>query len=236
MMAKSAQILYRLQLLDTELSEQRSKLRETESLLGESQELIAARRARSQAEGELDTWRARLRDLEWDLQSLTDKITATEQRLYSGRVTNPKELAALQQDHEHMKRSRSKLEDEVLSAMTRLEECEKAFADTSARLTDIEARWRAEQERLSEERMKLQTRIAALSEKRAGLVAPLAVTELALYEELMRTKGGRAVALLAGGMCQGCRVTLPTSKAQSVRQSQELIVCTNCGRILVVEQ
>ncbi|MBC7260907.1 MAG: nucleic acid-binding protein, partial [Chloroflexi bacterium] len=47
--------------------------------------------------------------------------------------------------------------------------------------------------------------------------------------------GGRAVALMVDQMCQGCRVMVPTSKAQIVRRGQELVTCTNCGRILVVQ-
>jgi len=235
MMARVAQTLYRLQLLDTELSEHLSKLREAECSLGESPELVAARRAHERTNGELAHCRARLRDLEFDLQTLSDKIAVTEQRLYSGRVTNPKELTGLQQDHEYLRRSHAKLEDEVLLAMTRLEECEQAVADASARLMNVETRWRTEQDRLTKQIEHLQARVAVLKKDRAAMVALLGVSDLALYEELLRKKGGRAVALLVGQMCQGCQVTVPTSKAQLVRRGQELVTCTNCGRILIVE-
>ncbi len=236
MMARSAQTLYRLQLLDSELSEQRSRLRETESLLGESQELLAARQAHDEVAGEQSIWRGRLRDLEWDLQKLTEKVAATEQSLYAGRVTNPKELGALQQDHDHLKRSRVKLEDEVLAAMTRLEECEKAVTERAARRADVEARWQDGQAKLTREAETRRARIAALSENRKQLTSLISATDLALYDDLLRKKGGRAVALLVGSMCQGCRVTVPTSKAHGVRQGQDLFTCTNCGRILIVEQ
>ena len=232
-MADTAQTLYRLQLLDTELSEQQSKLREAKGSLGESAELLAARRTRAQASEELATWRARLRDLELDLQGLNDKIAKTERRLYNGRVTSPKELEALQQDYESLKRSRERLEDEVLLAMTRFDEWEKAVADATAQLTEVESKWRAEQDRLAREIEQLQDRIETLNKERATLTALLAADELALYEDLMRKKGGRAVALLVGQICQGCRVTVPTSKAQLVRRGQGLVICNNCGRILV---
>lgn len=235
-MANVTETLYRLQLLDTELSERRSKLREAEGLLGESSELAAARRADEQASKELVSWRARLRDLELDLQSLNDRIATTEQRLYGGQVTNPKELGALQRDHEYLKRSREKLEDEVLLAMTRFDECEKTVADASAGLEKAETKWRAEQDGLTREIAQLQARIATLDKDRAALVPLLEASELALYEDLLRKKGGRAVALLVGQVCQGCRVTLPTSKAQLVRQGRGLITCTNCGRILIADQ
>jgi predicted nucleic acid-binding Zn-ribbon protein len=235
MTPKVTESLYRLQLLDTELSEQLSVLREAESLLGESAELLSARGAREQAGAELATWIARLRELEMDLEVLNSRIAATEQRLYSGRVSNPKELAGIQQDHDHSKRSREKVEDEVLLAMERVEKCEKAVADASARLKEAETRWHEEQGRLASRIEGLQAKVAQLKRDREDVAALLAPSALVLYENLLRKKGGRAVVLLVGQMCQGCRVTVPSSKAQLVRRSQDLITCTNCGRILTTE-
>lgn len=234
-MTKSAQTLYRLQLLDTELAEQRSKLREAESQLGESQELVTARAADGQAQSELAEWTARLRSLEIDLQILSDKIRATEQRLYSGQVTNAKEVDAMQKDHEQWKRSRTRSEDEVLTAMTRVEECELAAGGARRRLIGVEGRWQTAQEKCTGDVAKLRARIAALEQKRAPLTRGLAPAYLAMYEDLWKKKGGRAVVVLVGNMCQGCRVTLPSGKAQLVRQATELVLCTNCGRILVPE-
>jgi predicted nucleic acid-binding Zn-ribbon protein len=75
-MATLGQKLYRLQLLDTELSEHRSKLRETQALLGETPEVLQARAAQEQADKELIQQRTRLKDLEFELQRVSDKLTA----------------------------------------------------------------------------------------------------------------------------------------------------------------
>jgi len=232
MMASPAEILYRLQLLDTELSERQSRLREIKGSLGESAELIAARRAYEQATKEFTDWRARLLDLELDLQSLNDRIAATEKRLYGGQVTNPKELGGLQRDLDFSKRSLGELEDKVLLAMTRVDDCEKALAETSERLAIADAKSQRVQGEAVEEIEGLQAKVAALSQGRAELAPRIGGDELALYEQLLRKKGGRAVALLVGQVCQGCRVTVPTMKAQQVRRGGDLITCTTCGRIL----
>jgi predicted nucleic acid-binding Zn-ribbon protein len=234
-MARAALTLHRLQILDSELSEQRSKLREVDGLLGETREVTAARACFTQAEQDLAGARSRLRDLEMDLQVLTERITTTEARLYGGKVTNPKELAAMQQDLSHMKRSRTALEDDVLVGMTGVEDAGARLVTARSQLDMIEGKWRTEQDRLGREAEKLRARVATLTEDRSKLVALVTPRDLSTYEELLRAKGGRAVALLVGGMCEGCRVTLPTGKVQGVRQSQVLVTCTNCGRILFVE-
>lgn len=235
MMATLGQRLYRLQLLDTELSEHRSRLREAQALLGETREVLDARVAQDKAAKELTQQRARLKDLEFELQKLDAKLTTTAARLYGGEVSNPKELGGLQQDHEYLQRARHKQEDDVLQAMTLLEEREKEAAAASAHLADVESRWRTEQDRVSKHVEQLQAKVTALGKDRAQTIAPLDASTRAVYQELMKKKGGRAVALLVGQTCAGCRVTLPSGKAQEVRRSQVLITCDNCGRILAVE-
>lgn len=235
-MVGTARVLYRLQLLDSDLSERLSKLREAEGLVGESRELLTARRARDKAATELATWGTRLREREMDLEAVSSRITSTEERLYSGQVTNPKELSGLEQDLQHSKRSRDKLEDQVLLAMERVDRCEKAAADAVARLDVVEARWRAQQSQLAREIEQLQAQVAALNQEREAVAAQLGASDLGLYEELLRKKGGRAVVLLVDQMCQGCRVTVPSSKGQQVRRGREVVTCTSCGRILTTEQ
>jgi len=231
-MPGAAQVLYRLQLLDSELAEHLSRLREMEHQLGESSELLAARGAREQAELDLGTWRARLRELEMDLEVVSGRISATEQRLYSGQVTNPKELASLQQDLLHSKGSRDEVEDEVLMAMERVDKGEKGLSSAKAKLEATESTWRKEQGHLAKEIERERAAVSELKQAREELVAPLDTRHLSLYKELLRKKGGRAVARLNGSMCEGCRVTLPSSQAQKVRRAQELVTCPNCGRIL----
>jgi predicted nucleic acid-binding Zn-ribbon protein len=235
MMATLGQKLYRLQVLDTELAEHRSRLRETQSLLGETREVLDARAAQDKAAKELTQQRARLKDLEFALQQLDTKITATAARLYGGQVSNPKELHGLEQDHDYLKRARDKQEDDVLQAMNQVEDAEKGAAAAATQLTAVESRWRAEQDKLTRQAELLQTKVTALKKDRAALAGPLDVSARATYEELMQKKGGRAIALLVGQTCGGCRVTLASGRLQEVRRSQQLITCPNCGRILVVK-
>jgi len=235
MMATLGQKLYRLQSLDLELAEHQSRLRQAQSGLGETREVLDARAAQDKTARELTAQRSRLKDLEFELQRLKDKITATAARLYGGHVTNPKELGSLEKDHEYLSRAHDKQEDEVLAAMTRAEECQKAATEAAAQLTAVETRWRAEQDKLTRQVELLQAKVAALKKDRFALAALLDAPARALYEELMQKKGGRAIALLTGQTCGGCRVTLASGKVQDARRSQQLVTCPNCGRILVVQ-
>ena len=230
-------LLYHLQTIDLEIGNGKRRLEEVKAGLGESEELRQARRALQEAEDELNRWRTTLRDLELETRSLSAKITSVEERLYSGRVTNPKELANLQNEVSYLKRRRGDLEDRQLEAMVEVEEHEAEVDSKKASLAQIEAEWSQTQERLTEERSELEERLAHLMKKeRVEVKEMIGAEDLALYGELRSRKGGRAVALLKGEVCQACRVTLPTSRVQQARSGNSLSFCSSCQRILYAER
>jgi hypothetical protein len=232
-----SQLLYRLQTIDLEMGNGKRRLEEVEAGLGESEELRQARRALQKAKDELNHWRTTLRDLELEAKSLTAKITSVEERLYSGRVTNPKELANFQNEVSYLKRRRSDLEDRQLEAMVEVEEHEAEVDSKKASLAQIEVEWTQTQERLTEERSELEERLAHLMKKeRVGVEGKIGAEDLVLYGELRNRKGGQAVALLKGEVCQACRVTLPTSRVQQARSGDSLSFCSSCQRILYAER
>jgi hypothetical protein len=229
-------LLYRLQTVDLEIDNGKRRLEEVEAGLGESEELRQARRTLQEAEEELNRWRITLRDLELETRSLTAKITSVEERLYSGRVKNPKELANLQNEVSYLKRRRSELEDRQLEAMVEVDEHETEADSKKAGLAQIEAEWDQIQEQLTEERSELEERLAYLKKERVEVEEMIGADDLALYEELRSRKGGQAVALLKGGVCQACRVTLPTSQARQARSGDSPSFCSSCQRILYAER
>lgn len=228
------QTVYQLQLADLERADVARRLREAEEGLGETQ---ALRQAREKVRGE-ETTLARLRahgkSLELELQSLTDKMTGGEKRLYSGDVRNPKELQDLQADLAQLRARRDALEDSFLSNLTesdenaeRLERAQRAYEAT-------QGAWEKDQERLGATVAGLRTALQRLNGRIAGLRAALPSALLEAYDDTCAKKGGRGVAAIRGGLCEGCRVAVPTRLVQHVRRAADIVRCDNCGRILCV--
>jgi predicted nucleic acid-binding Zn-ribbon protein len=228
------QHLYELQQVDLEIESASRRLKEIAASLVESNELKQARKMVVEAKARLAKRRARMKDLDLEVSSLSHKIETDEQRLYSGRVTNPKELASLQDEVASLQRWRDKKEDDLLEVMVAAEEGEAALADAQAILTQVSDAWRAEQGDLANEQAQLQVRLGELDEQRESLVAAIGPEDMAIYERLRQRKAGRAVALVKDGICQGCRMNPPTSQVQHARSGTELVFCNNCGRILHV--
>ena len=228
--------LYRLQTIDLEIDERNRRLKEVKAVLEGNEELQRVRQALQDGEKTLSRQRTRLRDQELEMRSLAHKIASVEDRLYGGRIKNPKELGNLQDEVQYLKRRKGELEDQVLESMIEVEDSETSVTEQRERLARLEEEWQETRVRLSAEQNELVNRLSQLKAKRAKLQKTIEAGDLALYEDLRRRRYGQAVALLEGELCQACRVTLPTHKAQQARQGEALTLCGNCERILYVER
>ena len=225
------QLLYRLQKMDTEIQEKKQRLAD---VLRAQRETAALRQARQEAEtaaDQLHKLRSQQTDLSLELESLNTKAKRSERRLYSGKVTNPKELSDLQSEIDSLGRRRAALEDEMLEVMIALEEAEEEKTAADARLAKVERSWEKSQASLRNERQELALSLQKLMAERKKHADLLAEPTRADYEGLLQRKNGQAVAVLRGNMCVGCRTTVSSQYVRDVRESQ-LVHCPNCGRIL----
>jgi hypothetical protein len=224
--------LYQLQLVDCEREEKAHRLAEVESCLGKAEDVLRARAAVAETENGLGHLRTQLRDLELAIAGVEAKLKENQERLYGGRVRNPKELSGLQDEATALRRRRSDLEDQQLELMISVEAQEAELAERQARLRQIDAAWHQEQATLLDERERLTSRLTELDEQIQGRRARLKAADLALYDDLRRQLGGQAVALLKRGICQVCGVDLPTGMARSVERGEGVYYCPTCNRLL----
>ncbi len=228
------QTVYQLQVADLERADTARKLQEAERELGESDELCRARAGREREEADLARLRRRVRDLELELKGLADKIAGSERRLYGGDVRNPKELESLQDELRSLRTRRESLEDSILTGLTETDESEARLKRAQQQWQAVESRWREQQARAEAIVAELREQLARMDERVAQLRAVLPASLLDIYDETCRKKSGRGIAAIRAGLCEGCRVSVPTSVVQQVRRGGDMVRCGSCGRILCV--
>ncbi|HEX2294922.1 MAG TPA: C4-type zinc ribbon domain-containing protein, partial [Actinomycetota bacterium] len=165
---------------------------------------------------------------------LDQKIAREEQRMFSGGVSNPKELAALQAEVESLKRKKTTLEDELLEAMLGREQA----ASTMDGLTKERDETATEAAELTKVVADLTGDIGADMEKhataRTEIAGVIPADLVKLYDHLRAAKGGVGAAALEGGTCLGCHTKLPQRELERMRAEGGLQRCDNCRRILVI--
>jgi hypothetical protein len=228
----TAQQLYHLQEIDLERDKRHHRLKEILGQLGEPRELRDARAAVERLQAQLAEQHTRQKGLELETQSLDAKIASVDERLYSGRVTNPKELSDLQKDAAALRKRRSVLDEKSLEIMIDAEESQAALSEMQAKRDSFEAAWAAQHRHLLQEQTDLKAQLARLNQIRADHAQTIAATALAQYEALRRSKNGIAVVSVEDGFCAMCGVELSDRKLAQTLQSDELVFCGNCNRIL----
>lgn len=231
-MSSRAAALYALQEIDLEMAARRRRLAEIQAALGESLVVRQAQAEVAAAQAELHRWQTRQRDLELEVASLAGKLAETEALLYSGRIRNPKELSDLQAELAALGRYRQAREDELLEAMLNVEEQMEALAAARRRLAEVEATAATDQANLRAEAAQIEARLKTLADERELHLMGISAADLAVYEALRERKHGQAVARIEDGACSACGDAPPSSRLQQARQSEDLVTCANCERIL----
>ncbi len=216
------------------------RLRHRRETMPELAQLAAVDDALAKVEKSLDEWSAQVAEvgrrqgrLEQELAAVEAKITELEARLYSGAVTVPRELQALQADIESIRRRRNDLEDQVLDAMTEREPLdEEVLRLESDRLDGEGSKLRAA---IAEAQAEIDRQLAQEIEARTAAAAAIPTELATLYEQLRAKMGGVGAARLVNGRCSGCHLDLPATEVDRIRREppDTLIRCDQCGRVLV---
>ncbi len=221
-----------LQELDDQGATYRAALESVEAQIRGDAQLDEARRRLAAADTELAPVKKDQVRVDGQLKILTSKIEAEEKRLYSGTVTNAKELQNIQHEVDSLKEQRLRLEDQLLEAELRLDSANReqlAAAQNvaereKARSIHIEG-WRHEVRTLTDSI----TRTDARREAQRNKIEPRA---LLMYEDVRRRRGGMAVARVQGSTCGACRIQMPDSVRKKAFNPDVLAQCPNCERIL----
>jgi predicted nucleic acid-binding Zn-ribbon protein len=90
-----------------------------------------------------------------------------------------------------------------------------------ARLADIAAR-----------EANLQQDLGQLEANREELASAVDESTRSRYQRLFKQKGQNVVVGIQHGVCGGCHMQLSRSTVVTCQAEQEIVTCTNCGRIL----
>ena len=227
-----AQALYRLQEIETGMIRSQKRLSEIATILADSGAVVEARRLAQNAQEALIPLRARVRNLELEIQANSDKLRATDESLYSGRVRNPKELQEMQQEIVSLKKRNSDLEDTLLEAMVTVEEAEARLGAAEAQHHQVNTDWESQNQQLLDEQGRLKSQLEQMQQQRKQALVEVSSESLTEYNALKPRKHNQPVAVLDGECCSACGVEQTRAIISEVERGAALTKCLSCGRIL----
>lgn len=226
--------LYHLQEVDLEIDAVEVALAAVRERQRDEGRLAELRLRIAELEGSLLSVRAAQRAAEDDVEDARAKTQAVEAKLYGGSISATRELRDLQRDLESLQRVQQGHDERALAVMTEADELNASLEGTRSALAEEETRLQMTRGELERQAAELEEKLAILRADRQQEAKPVDAASLALYEQLRRIRGGRAVASVRRGVCEGCRIMLPSNLFNRARSGMTLVQCSSCERILYV--
>ena len=141
--------------------------------------------------------------LEDEIASLTERANQAEKQLYSGAVTNPRELQALQDDVASIRRRIGQLEDDELEIMELVEPVDAERTQLTGERERLDAEGARLRVALDEAESELAAQLAAVQAEREAAAAEVPDELWPEYDKLRARFGGVGIARQVGSSCQG---------------------------------
>jgi len=227
-----SQMLYQLQQYDSGIDQAIKRIQAIESILSDSNELYFAQKKQEEYKLILDEKQKLLKSAEHIVEIQNQKITQNQNKLYSGAVTNPKDLEDLQLESTSLQKYLSVLEERQLETMFESDQAQEIYDQASAHADEVSQTKQAESEVLSTENSSLESKISSLQNDREAFLANAEISELPVYDNLRKSSGGIAVTLMQNSSCSACGSNIPSAIEQEARSPKKLSFCPACRRIL----
>ena len=189
------------------------------------------------AQAELEKGKNRVKQIESDRKRLELDVEAKKTQIekYANQQLQTRkneEYRALAHEIDGCKADIMRIEDQEIVLMEQAEATQKEVvrltreADEAKKSADVQVT------QLGERETNLQQELATLQSNREELSAAVDESVRARYERLVKNKGENVLVGVNHGVCGGCHMKLPAQVLVACQAHQELVSCTNCGRIL----
>jgi predicted nucleic acid-binding Zn-ribbon protein len=169
-----------------------------------------------------------------EVEQVKARRTRDEERLSSGAVSNPKDLASLQHELVALERRIGTLEDDELEIMESLEEAQARLTNVQGDLADVTTELEQKIAARDAAIAVLDQQAAEAQAERGTVVGGVPADLIALYDKL-RSQYGTGAAALRARRCEGCRLEINGADLRELaaQPEDEVLRCPECSRILI---
>ncbi len=191
----------------------------------------------AEAQAALEQAKTRVKQTESDRKALELEVEGKKQLIerYANQQLQTRkneEYRALAHEIETCKADIFKIEDQEIALMEQAEVAQQEVARGTQAASQARKLMEDQLAQLATREQNLKRELAELETNREDLAAAVDESARARYERLLRSKGENVVVGVQHGVCGGCHMRLPPQLLVQCQAQQELIACSNCGRIL----
>jgi predicted nucleic acid-binding Zn-ribbon protein len=230
--------LWEVQVLDGQRKTLEIKLREgqiSKDLKAIKGEIEKGRADFDKLKEKYTSFKKELRTKEMDTRAATEQIENLGQKLYSGAITNIKEINTSNIKLDSLKSIVKKAEDEILNIMENLDSLRSLLAEKSDELNKKADEFRQMHGTYLAEQQKIKSVLDQLPLSRQKILDKLDIDLWNKYQE-MKKRFNDPLAKVEKGICMGCRMGISFNDLRLLKHGEEMVFCSNCGRLLFRER
>ncbi|WDV44509.1 C4-type zinc ribbon domain-containing protein [Clostridiaceae bacterium M8S5] len=166
------------------------------------------------------------------LKIINDNLGQTTQRLYSGDITDSKELIEIHKEEERLREQCDLIEEEIYLNLEKIDAYDeiiklkqKEYTRSSENVSFLHREHIDQTTKLKEKCKELRTKLQQLNSK----IEPDFIKK---YNAISKMKH-RAVVKVKNKSCTGCHMNIPLSTISRLKKDEVVCYCDNCGRILL---
>jgi uncharacterized protein len=171
-----------------------------------------------------------------ELDAETRRTTIKRLKLQQFETRKNEEFVALGHEITRYEKDLDEFETKELEAMEEVDAFRSAHKKAEAARAVTRTLVEEDLVSLKQRHARMETDRAEVSAEREKLVLNVPESVIPLYNRLMKTKAGLAIAPLRDGKCEGCHMKLIASTIMKVQTAKEITQCEDCGRILYIEE
>ena len=171
------------------------------------------------------------RDYETDVRMNLDAIKKSEAKLSS--VKTNKEYQAFLKEIDDIKEKNSKLEDDMIDFLDRIEAAENTLNTKMAEYSELQTRLNDEKETIQKETEEGKRQLEDLDAQLKTVAAGIDAALLATYNKVKALQNNAiGIVAVTDAVCQGCNMNIPPQMYNELQRGDSLKKCPICDRII----
>lgn len=229
---KEVEMLLKLQSVDYDLGElERSKDYLPEMINNLEHEIQDTKKALEDSEKELNEQTLLNSRLDLELTTLNQELAKFQKQMMI--IKTNKEYDAITNEIANRKVRISEIEEEILKALTQIDDLKEKIKEYKDKLEGIEKRNEDQLVQLREELNSIDDKIKIKEGDRKNITVRIDKRLLATYERVKKGRGNQVVVTIKKRACGACYKGIPPQVIQEIRKGDIIYTCDNCGRILL---
>ena len=227
--------LVKLQEIEIEISSIKKQLNTVDQRIeGVDKKLMDFNHTIEEQKSLINELNEKYRSYESDLQMHLDSIKKSEAKLTS--VKTNKEYQSSLKEIDDLKSMNSKLEDDMIEFLDRIEEAESLLKTKTAEFSELESQLKTEKEIIQKEAEEGRQRLGNLEAEWETIADNIEAAMFATYNQIKENHANKiGIVAVKDAVCQGCHMNIPPQMYNELQRGDSLKRCPICERIIYWE-